>query len=217
MIEFVFLGLFFALLGVLLYGEAIESSTIRYICMLTLMPLLIAYYLLSVQPSDFNLFIVLALIFGYGGDILLMFHKDELFVFGLLSFLIGHIFYIIAFLITVPNLLAFPVWGLLFVIPSLVIVGYVLRKTIDKMGELKVPTLVYVGVIFSMGFVSILRLAAFTGLSFYLVWLGGVSFMASDGMIAIVTFDERFKNDEVYIKLTYVLAQFLIVLGVLLI
>lgn len=145
-----------------------------------------------------------------------MFDKEKLFVYGLGSFLIGHVFYIIGFIAGITNGMAFPIYGIFFILPSLFIVSFVLQRTTEKMGDLKVPTLVYVGVIFIMGLFSIARLAEVQGIGFYLTWLGAQLFMASDGMIAIKKFDSGFKLDEVLIKLTYVLAQFFIAQGIIL-
>lgn len=208
---------FFILLGVLLYAEheTVHNIKLRYMCMISLVPLIVLYYLLSVPLDRINWLVLIGLIFGYGGDIFLMFDKEEYFIFGLGSFLVGHIFYILGFLFSIVDFMLFPLWGILLIIPSVLIVGVVLIKTLDKMGDLKVPTLVYVGVIFTMGFCTILRLASFDGLGFFFVWLGAQSFMASDGMIAIKKFHGNFKLDEIWIKLTYVLAQFFIAQGII--
>ena len=216
MIEYFILGLFFALLGVLLYAEAVENVKIRYVCMSTLMPLLILYYYASVPFASLNWLIVVALIFGYFGDLFLMFRRDDFFIYGLGSFLVGHLFYIIAFLLSIDSLFTFPVWGLLFIIPSVPIILIVVKRTKGKLGKVKMPTYVYMGVIFLMGLCSVLRFASFTSISFYLVWIGANLFMLSDGMIALNKFDKKIPYGEVWIKLTYVLAQFFIAQGFIL-
>ncbi len=207
---------FFIMLAILLYGEYIKKRELRYVAMTTLVPLIIIYYILGASIENVNWLIVIGLLFGFLGDLILMFDKEDWFVFGLGAFLFGHVFYIIAFLLSIENIAAFPLWGIFLIIPSIVVIIVVLRKTLDKMGELKIPTLAYLFVIAFMGFCTILRAATFEGLSFWLVWLGAQLFIISDGMIAIKVFDEEFSHDEVYIKITYVLAQFFIAQGALL-
>ncbi|TFG21912.1 MAG: lysoplasmalogenase [Promethearchaeota archaeon] len=215
MIQYIFLVGFFLMVGILLYAEAKHNMKIRYVCMLSLMPLLLLYYIFSLSIVQINWLIVIALIFGYLGDIFLMFNKEEFFVFGLGSFLLGHIFYIIAFLLSISNIMMFPIWTILLVLPSLFVVFYVIKRTLGKLGEVKVPTYIYIGVIFFMGFCAILRFASFDLTSAIIVWLGANLFMLSDGMIALNKFDKDIPKGEIYIKLTYVLAQFFIILGVL--
>jgi len=215
-IQFIFIIIFFILLGVLLFAEEKENAKIRYVCMTLLMPLLLLYYIFGVPPNSINGLIIVAVIFGYLGDLFLMFHKEKLFIFGLGSFLFGHIFYIIAFLLSLKNIAAFPLWGLLFVLPSIAVIIKVFRKTQGKLGDIQIPIYFYMGVIFVMGFCAILRLAELNVLSFFLVWLGANLFILSDGMIALNKFDEEFPHAELYIKITYVLAQFFIVQGIVL-
>ena len=83
------------------------------------------------------------------------------------------------------------------------------------MDDMTIPTLVYVAVIGTMGVCSILRLAQFDSLGFLFVYLGAMSFMLSDGLIVMNKFDKEIKHGEVIIKLTYGLAQFFIVQGII--
>ena len=208
--------LFYAVLGVLLFIEVKDDEKGRYLCMILLMPILLIYYFSSVPLETINWLIVIGLICGYAGDIFLMFKKrDDFFIFGLGSFLLGHIFYIIGFLLSIVNIMAFPAWGIILFIPEILILAFALLKIKGKMDDMTIPTLVYVGVIGTMGICSILRLAQFDGLGFLFVYLGAIFFMVSDGLIAINKFDKEIKHGEVIIKLTYGLAQFFIARGII--
>ena len=61
------------------------------------MPLLLIYYILSV--AEVNKLIVIALVFGFMGDVFLMLPKGKNnFILGLGSFLIGNVCYVFLFL-----------------------------------------------------------------------------------------------------------------------
>jgi len=207
--------LFFVILGVLLLIEVKDNEKGRYLCMILLMPILLLYYFSSVPLEQINWLIVIALLWGYAGDIFLMFDREDFFIYGLGSFLLGHIFYIIAFLLSIVNIMAFPVWGIILFIPEIVLLIFALQKIKGKMDDMTIPTLVYVGVIGTMGICAILRLAQFDSLGFLFVYLGAMFFMLSDSLIAINKFDEEIKHGEVIIKLTYGLAQFFIAQGII--
>ncbi|MHA1150760.1 MAG: lysoplasmalogenase [Promethearchaeota archaeon] len=216
MIQNIFLVAFFIVFGFLIIAECKTNKRLRYLCMISLMPLLIGYYIFSLPIAQISLLLVVALVFGYLGDIFLMFDKEEFFIFGLGSFLFGHIFYIIVFLLSISNFMLFPLWAILLVIPSIFIIIYVLKNTLGKLGEVMIPTYIYMGVIFTMGLCSILRFASSNLTSAFLVWLGANLFMLSDGMIALNKFNKEIPNGELYIKITYIFAQFFITLGLIL-
>ena len=207
--------LFFVILGVLLFIEVKDNEKGRYLCMIVLMPIILLYYFSSVPLEQINWLIIIALLWGYAGDIFLMFDREDFFIFGLGSFLMGHIFYIIAFLLSILNIMAFPIWGLLLFIPEVILLFFALQKIKGKMDDMTIPTLVYIAVIGTMGICTILRLAQFDGLGFLFVYLGAMFFMLSDGLIAVNKFNEKIKHGEVIIKLTYGLAQFFIAQGII--
>ena len=67
-----------------------------------------------------------------------------------------------------------------------------------------------------MHFAAILKLAEFQGLSFTLVYIGSISFIFSDAILAVDKWDKEMPNGSSINMTTYILAQFFITLGVLL-
>ncbi|TFF87741.1 MAG: lysoplasmalogenase, partial [Promethearchaeota archaeon] len=183
-----------------------------------LVPLLILFYIFSIIPRLPNWAFILGLFFGFLGDVFLMLGREaKWFMYGLSSFLIGHIFYIITFGLSIFNILAFPWWGFLLIIPEILMVAVVLVKIKGKMGNLRIPTLVYVGVIFLMSFFAVLRLATYQiiSFSFLLPWIGSLLFIISDGIIALDKFDKHIPHDRFLVMITYGLAQYLITQGII--
>jgi uncharacterized membrane protein YhhN len=166
--------------------------------------------------AQYNWLLILALIFGYLGDIALMIGREgKWFMMGLGSFLIGHIFYIIAFLLSITDITQFPIWGFLLFIPSIGVALIFIYMIKGKMGDLQKPTLIYIIVITVMSLTATLRFAELQGPSFLMVWIGSLLFMIADGIIALDKFHKEIPHSRVYVMIPYGLAQFLIVQGLL--
>ena len=180
-----------------------------------LMPLLVIYYILSV--AEVNKLIVMALIFGFMGDVFLMFLKRKNnFMLGLGAFLIGHVCYVFLFLQGISFAKDVPVWFYLIIIVYAMVACAVLKKLIKHLGNMKIPTYIYMAVILLMSFASLARIWVMgMSISFLFPFIGSLLFLCSDYMLGFCTFIGEFKNGSIYIMLTYVLAQVLIVGGYL--
>jgi uncharacterized membrane protein YhhN len=187
------------------------------------MPLLILFYIFGVIETSsidrVNWLIVVALVGGMGGDIFLMLKdEDKWFLPGMCSFLINQIFYIISFFLSITDYTAFTLWGLFLIIPALLILIFTVPRFIGKTESMKIPVLIYMAAILLMHIAALLRIAdaRLLGLPFVLVFIGSLSFIFSDASIAVNKWAGEFKNARVIIITTYIIAQFYIVLGVLL-
>jgi len=186
------------------------------------MPLLALYFTFgALSLNIFDWLIVIALIGGFLGDTFLMFPNNEkLFLMGMASFLIGHVFYIISFLLSlgssyIINSLAIP----FLIIPVLIIIYKLLPKIKDGLGDMRIPVYVYMLTIVTMHFIAILRVTDFPLYCpcFLLVYIGSLLFIFSDALIAYDKFNEsKILNIRFYIMLTYILGQFSIIQGILL-
>ncbi len=216
MIQYIFLIVYFIVLGFHVIAEYFEHKKGRYATKPFLVSLLILYYLFSISVTPYNWLLILALIFGYLGDIALMIGREgKWFMMGLGSFLIGHIFYIIAFLLSITDITQFPIGGFLLFLPSILIALIFIYMIKGKMGDLQTPTLIYIVVITIMSITATLRFAEFQGPAFYMVWIGSLLFMIADGIIALDKFHKEIPHSRVYVMIPYGLAQFLIVQGIL--
>lgn len=178
-----------------------------------LVSLLLLYYLLHPTDPKTKLWISTALLFSLLGDILLLFtHRSEnYFMFGLVSFLLAHIFYIVQFSrnrnknlnILKPLVLLLIFGGLFF---------YFLK---DNLGAMLPPVSVYMIIILTMVLFAFLRKGAVMKNSFELVMAGAILFLMSDSILAIDKFHNPVPLSGVWIMATYGLAQLLIILGVL--
>ncbi|MFX1574197.1 MAG: lysoplasmalogenase [Promethearchaeota archaeon] len=220
MIEYIFLVLFFIIAIVEIFGEFKDNKKIEYCTKPLLMPLLILFYTFGVienaSIARVNWFIIIALLGGCAGDIFLMLEdQDKWFLFGMGSFLINQIFYIISFFVSIREYSAFDSWGLFLLGPAILILVFTVPRFINKTGDMKIPVVVYITAIFLMHVAALLRLAdpRLQGLPFILVYIGSISFLFSDSIIAVNKWDVEVTHARLIIMTTYIMAQFYITLG----
>ena len=159
-----------------------------------------------VQP--YTLFIIIGLLFCLGGDIFLALPQDRMFFFGLVSFLLGHVCYVIGFLwIAGPSKMT-----LIGVIVTLVISGFVYTWLKPHLGTMIKPVMAYILVISCMviGAWSVLGMPRQSFMAQLLIFAGAYSFYISDIFVARDRFLKRsFINRLLGLPLYY-LAQFMI-------
>ncbi len=190
----------------------------HYIFKTAIMLTLIGYYLSEASPR--NASFIRALFFCWTGDFLLMFTgQDELFfILGLVAFLIGHLFYIFSFRQMVweqeSHLLA--TQKVRYVFPVLLAGTGLMVVLYPVLGNLRMPVMIYSIILMLMVSYALLRIGRTTRTSFGWVLAGAIFFMLSDSLLAINKFYSAFYLASLAVMATYIIAQFMIVKGVLL-
>jgi uncharacterized membrane protein YhhN len=156
------------------------------------------------RHTFYGLMIVMGLLFSLAGDILLMI-PYHLFLFGLIAFLIAHIWYILAFLS--GRKVEFQRWSLLFFLSYSIFIYFVLFPYV---GKLKLPVLMYILVILFMGWQAFERWNEKREVADLLALCGALFFILSDTVLAINRFIESFAWGRVLNLSTYFWAQWLI-------
>jgi uncharacterized membrane protein YhhN len=167
----------------------------------------------SVLKTSHRLLLVAALGFSVSGDILLMFvsRSEWYFITGLLSFLLAHISYLILFF-RQRHPKTKPYIPILFLYIYSLVFGYYIT---DSLGEMLIPVIAYEIVILLMASASFLRKHAVSSFSYKMVVFGALSFLISDSILAINKFYIDVPLSGIWIMITYALAQYLIVIGIL--
>jgi uncharacterized membrane protein YhhN len=186
-----------------------------------LKPFLLPFLLAAVYRSEnfvTKKILLTALTFSWIGDIILMFaDKGELyFIFGLVAFLISHIFYIILFLKQESEGNALK--SLLFLLCCLVVLFYLksmLSLLFPTLGDLKIPVSVYAVTISTMLIVALKGYFGWKNAARYFILIGAVSFVTSDSLLAIDKFHSPLANNSFWIMITYLIAQGCITYGIL--
>lgn len=180
---------------------------------LILIALIVFFYKQSEHLNKSNRVItLLALMFSLIGDVLLMFvnKSANFFMSGLVAFLIAHIMYISVFYKSrnkTANKLP-------IIVILLIYASGLFYFLIDGLGEMLIPVLLYLLVILTMATTAFIRKRSNRD-SYKLVFVGAVFFMISDSLLALNKFYEPLPFSNISIILTYALAQYLIVLGIL--
>ncbi len=151
-----------------------------------------------------------ALLCSIAGDICLLFPGR--FRAGLLSFLMAHVLYVIAF--APPS--GVTAASLMMLVPFATLGGGMLAILWPHLGRARMPVVVYVTVIGLMGWRAALRATdpAAPSPSDLLALAGALFFLASDGVLAYDRFVRRLDLAPVAVMTTYYAAQVLIALSI---
>ncbi|MFD3946071.1 lysoplasmalogenase [Streptomyces sp. NPDC058579] len=162
-----------------------------------LMPLLAAYAATRGAPR----LLIVALLFGWGGDVFLLFDADWAFLVGMGSFAAGHVCYLAIFgrrSASVPLGIAYAV----------ALVGTVALLWPDLPADLRVPVAGYSLLLTAMAY-----RAGSLGLT---AGAGGALFLLSDTLIATGVAEwPQLPAPDFWIMATYIAAQYLLTTGVL--
>ncbi|MFJ5266446.1 lysoplasmalogenase [Streptomyces sp. NPDC088387] len=166
-----------------------------------LMPLLAAWAALRGAPR----LLVVALLFGWGGDVLLLSGAEPAFLAGMASFAAGHVSYIVLFRRNGPPRAR----------AALLLPGYAIALVVtvallwpDLPADLRVPVACYSALLTAMAWSAATRAGLVAG-------LGGALFLLSDTLIATDVADwPQPPRPDFWIMLTYIAAQVLLTRGV---
>lgn len=167
---------------------------------------LIILYVISVSVR--NKMYILALIFSFLGDVFLMFEGALFFIFGLVSFLIAHLFFI---KIVIQRLQKSSFFAIIFsLIPFLLLLSSLILFLKNYLNELLIPVIIYGFTISTFGVVSLLDFINSKSKKSLLMLTGAVFFIISDSILAINKFYHSSVVFNVIIMVTYIVAQYLI-------
>lgn len=211
-----FFILFLILLAIDLICVNVESfSGYRYMSKPLVVLAILVFFISSTKHIETKAkrVTLLALLFSWIGDILLLFENESelFFMFGLISFLLAHISYSIVFGYKRDKKRR----PLLFVILLLSYALVLFSFLKDGLNDMLIPVLIYMLAILIMALMAYYRKGSVGKLSYRLVFVGAILFMLSDSILALDKFYQPLALSKIGIMLTYGLAQFLIVLGVL--
>jgi uncharacterized membrane protein YhhN len=200
-----------------LYAEYTDVQTLRVVSKPLIIVVLVAWIYFSTKLSTpFHKSIFIGLIFAWIGDVLLVMQErnSSFFIFGLIAFLLCHVFYIRAFTLDFKSKPAqknpFLIWAIIVFTAFCAALFIYLRP---HLGAMEIPVLIYAIIISIMAIMSVSRFGRVSLFSFEIVFYGAVLFLFSDSMLAYNKFVQPLPNAGLIIMASYMLAQYLIVLG----
>jgi uncharacterized membrane protein YhhN len=195
---------------VLLFSETFCIRVMVYIFKPLTMVFIIAMALTGLKGNRkfYGCFVLLGLLFSLLGDVLLMLPAD-LFVLGLVSFLIAHIFYIMAFSQGVDLRLNSLSW-----VPFLLFGVLIYGCMLPSLKEMTIPVLAYMVVILTMGWRAYERWGQNKTREAKRALIGAVLFIISDSALGINRFRFPFELSTLVVLGTYFPAQWFIAMSV---
>lgn len=190
-----------------------NQSTLRWFTKPLLMPLLmIGFYISCTQRTTKNFFLIIAaLLFSWGGDVLLQ--MEGLFIPGLVSFLLAHIFYIIYFTKTGKAKKGLVQQKPVIALAVLLYIILFLWLLFPYLNSLKIPVTVYGITIGSMLLLALNTKHQLNNKTATLFITGAILFVLSDSVLAVNLFAYKHLLLSLVVMATYSAAQFLIVKG----
>ena len=213
--KYAFLVFFILSTSVHLYASFKRDQRMRNITKPMILLSLMGFYVFA--AGSFSWIVMLALLFSWIGDILLMRRGVKWFFAGGISFTVSHVLFIVRYLqdidfARVPVLLIIG-FAVLFMSPVVMLFSK-LTKHLPK--NLEAPLFLYLLLNGAMNCFAAYRCASIPNLMTVLTALGAVLFFVSDALLFVVRFYKRsLIKSHFGVMLTYSLGEFLIVLGLL--
>lgn len=157
-----------------------------------------------------GLILSIALVFSCIGDVMLGLYREEFFIFGLLAFLVTHLFYTWIFLRNLPIASRLNRQKKVIILVLMLYSAAMVMWLWSGLGAMRIPAMVYLGAITVMCMTA--TMADFARPS---VMLGAILFLLSDSLIAATKFKNPIPFSNYAIWITYYLGQYLITLGFL--
>lgn len=197
-----FVRLYLVCAVVFIASTLVKPYAFSWLVKLLPMAILIIYTFIKRDGRNDRLFLI-GLLFSACGDFFLDYDRTNWFIFGLASFFIAHVFYLLT------------LWPLCkeksrFVLFYIVYGVGIFSLIAGGLGELFVPVLFYMLVLLLMGLATLLSTKSNP-------WLiaGGILFIFSDSLIGIDKFYLPIAHASVWIMFTYYAAQFSLVKGLI--
>jgi uncharacterized membrane protein YhhN len=170
----------------------------------TLLILAVAASFAAPISTLYRTLIIVGIAFSLAGDVFLMLPQNT-FVFGLVSFLIAHIFYIFAY----RSVSGFHLtWWL--ALPYTIYGFFMLYLLWPHVGDLRIPVIIYAAVLMIMGWQAAEQWWHVRDTSMLLAMIGAILFILSDTTLALTKFRAPVPQRDLIIMSTYYGAQLLI-------
>lgn len=214
--KYAFLAIFILSSIIHLCASIRQNKKLRRVTKPFLLLALLGWYLLSVETP--NAIIVAAILTSWLGDVLLIPKGVKWFSIGGMSFMLSHIFFIIAYAVNV-DFSVIPVWAIILAAAAYIVITLLVfsRLKTHLPEKLFGPMMFYLLINGTMNCFALFQLITVPCLAAAVTFVGAMLFFASDSSLFFV----RFKKDGLLkthfvVMLTYILGEFLIVEGLIL-
>ena len=214
----ILLSIYLIIIAIHLYCCYQNIDNIRRFTTVFLMPLLAMLYHTGTLIKKYSKLVLSGIIFGFLGDLFLLANPySPLVIIGLVTFLIGHVLYVISF-IREAGFENYKKYFYVFIIISVI---YFYGETVAfqylKEGFIKrkvmIPGISYLSLLMILNITSGFYMFTYPNIYTFLSFLGSNSFFASDFILVRKMFYETNMYYQVALMTLYILAQSLICYG----
>ncbi len=184
--------------GLYIYTDFLNNN-LKYLFkpLTTILVISIAIILQFESESMYGYLIIAGLVFSLFDDVFLMLPKDK-FVQGLASFLIAHLFYIVAFSSGLG-----PYLEIGYLIPPAIYAFVFLWILLPKTGKMKIPVMIYALVLMVFLWQALGRFYYLGNQASLFIIIGAILFVVSDTILAYARFVKNFNLSPTLIHVTY--------------
>jgi uncharacterized membrane protein YhhN len=195
-----------------------ELNDWRFYSKLLLVPFLMLLFtiLFSGNKSSKRFILpIIALLGSFSGDLLLAFDGSQFFLFGMLGFMITHISNGIYFYTLHSITLKKAKYAKLALLVLAVSCSFIVFVIKENAGAFFIPIIVYMLLIATMTILSanLAESIEYNHAAIHYFIPGAVLFVLSDGLLAINKFNLQDPSIDIFVMLTYGLAQLYLVMG----
>lgn len=211
--KIIFLVSFIVSTAIHLYASAKSNKKLRNITKPFILPTLLGYYCVATNMPEITT--ILALIFSFLGDVLLIPNGIKWFTMGGISFMASHAFFIASY----AKNLDYSKTGIVIAISAAFVIAVItifskLKEHLPK--PLFYPMLLYLMINGAMNCFAIFRLLSSPCLGSIITCIGAVLFFISDTALFFVRFNKNGKlKTHFWVMFTYSIGEFLIVYGLI--
>lgn len=201
--------------GIHLYASYRKNRFFRNISKGFIIPSLALLYYLKAPNIEYTF--LLALLFSWLGDLLLIPHGKAFFTAGGISFMISHVFFIISYSKHMHSIKSFIILIIIVAIIYLVITTTVFKHLTKYLPKfLIIPMYAYLLTNASMNCAAFSLLLSNMNLASLIVFIGALFFFISDTNLFFVRFKKEIAEQNHFVVMfTYIMAELLIVIGII--
>ena len=211
--KFFFLAAFITVSVIHLYASLKCNEKLRARTKVFILLFLLGWYCFS--AAKVSKIVVSAILFSWLGDMLLIPDGTAWFSAGGAAFGLSHIFFIIAYNIN-TNLSVVPLWVIIFAAAVYFTASVFVFKSLKPHlpNFLFCPMFIYLLVNGAMNCFALYQLISCPCAAAAITFIGATQFFISDSILFYVSFNKKAKlKTHFTVMLTYIIAEFLIVLG----
>ena len=215
LVKYLMLIIFFVSVSIHLYASLKQDKPLRNKTKPFILLSLLGFYCFSVDKIELT--VVLALIFSWLGDVLLIPKGTKWFTIGGISFMISHFFFVLTYSkhvdLAAVNRIFLIGLPLIFTCSTVIIFKY-LKPHLPK--ALFYPMLLYLLINGTMNCFAWFRSLTISGIASILTAIGALLFYISDTSLFFVRFNKNSRlKTHFLVMLTYSVGELLIVLGLI--